>query len=127
MKFKSLRDLSLSGQRVLMRVDFNVPQDKQTGAITNTARIAAALPTDGGRDGLSEEDKRVLALWGPNVSVIVLREAPEKKTSWFAQASSGWASSTDRDRPPTLISPASSISASSSALPCVSTAALLRA
>ncbi len=45
MKFRSLRDLSLSGKRVLMRVDFNVPQDKQTGAITNTARIAAALPS----------------------------------------------------------------------------------
>ena len=44
-KFKSLRDLKLSGSRVLMRVDFNVPQDKQTGAITNTARIAAALPS----------------------------------------------------------------------------------
>jgi len=44
-KFKSLRDLQLSGQRVLMRVDFNVPQDKVTGAITNTARIAAALPS----------------------------------------------------------------------------------
>jgi phosphoglycerate kinase len=26
-------------------VDFNVPQDKQTGAITNNARIVAALPT----------------------------------------------------------------------------------
>jgi phosphoglycerate kinase len=45
MKFKSIRDLSLSGKRVLMRVDFNVPQDKVTGAITNTARIAAALPS----------------------------------------------------------------------------------
>ncbi len=44
-KFKSIRDLALSGKRVLMRVDFNVPQDKQTGAITNTARITAALPT----------------------------------------------------------------------------------
>ncbi len=44
-KFKSIRDLQLSGKRVLMRVDFNVPQDKQTGAITNTARITAALPT----------------------------------------------------------------------------------
>ncbi|MBC7368516.1 MAG: phosphoglycerate kinase [Undibacterium sp.] len=43
--FKSIRDLDLSGKRVLMRVDFNVPQDKQTGAITNTARIAAALPS----------------------------------------------------------------------------------
>ncbi len=44
-KFKSIRDLSLSGQRVLLRVDFNVPQDKATGAITNNQRIAAALPT----------------------------------------------------------------------------------
>jgi len=44
-KFKSLRDLSLAGKRVLMRVDFNVPQDKTTGAITNTQRIAAALPS----------------------------------------------------------------------------------
>ncbi len=44
-KFKSIRDLNLAGQRVLMRVDFNVPQDKVTGAITNTQRISAALPT----------------------------------------------------------------------------------
>jgi phosphoglycerate kinase len=44
-KFKSIRDLSLAGKRVLMRVDFNVPQDKVTGAITNNQRIAAALPT----------------------------------------------------------------------------------
>jgi phosphoglycerate kinase len=44
-KFKSIRDLALAGKRVLMRVDFNVPQDKVTGAITNTARITAALPT----------------------------------------------------------------------------------
>ena len=28
-----------------MRVDFNVPQDKETGEITNPARIVAALPT----------------------------------------------------------------------------------
>jgi phosphoglycerate kinase len=45
MKAKSIRDLKLSGKRVLMRVDFNVPQDKSTGAITNNQRIAAALPT----------------------------------------------------------------------------------
>ncbi|HVU25022.1 MAG TPA: phosphoglycerate kinase [Opitutus sp.] len=44
-KFKSIRDLDLAGQRVLMRVDFNVPQDKATGAITNNQRIVAALPT----------------------------------------------------------------------------------
>jgi phosphoglycerate kinase len=44
-KFKTIRDLSLAGKRVLMRVDFNVPQDKSTGAITNNQRIVAALPT----------------------------------------------------------------------------------
>jgi phosphoglycerate kinase len=43
--FKSIRDLNLAGKRVLMRVDFNVPQDKATGAITNNQRIVAALPT----------------------------------------------------------------------------------
>jgi phosphoglycerate kinase len=41
----SIRDLDLTGKRVLIRVDFNVPQDKATGAITNNQRIAAALPT----------------------------------------------------------------------------------
>ncbi len=45
MKFKTIRDLSLAGKRVLIRVDFNVPQDKATGAITNNQRIVAALPT----------------------------------------------------------------------------------
>src|ERR1700749_3905932 len=44
-KFKTIRDLDLAGKRVLMRVDFNVPQDKKTGAITNNQRIVAALPT----------------------------------------------------------------------------------
>jgi phosphoglycerate kinase len=44
-KFKTIRDLTLAGKRVLMRVDFNVPQDKSTGAITNNQRIVAALPT----------------------------------------------------------------------------------
>jgi len=42
---KSIRDIDIKGKRVLMRVDFNVPQDKATGEITNNARIVAALPT----------------------------------------------------------------------------------
>ena len=42
---KSITDVPLSARRVVMRVDFNVPQDKETGAITNPARITAALPT----------------------------------------------------------------------------------
>jgi phosphoglycerate kinase len=42
---KTISDLALAGKRVLIRVDFNVPQDKATGAITNPQRIVAALPT----------------------------------------------------------------------------------
>eukprot|EP00943_MAST-04B_sp_MAST-4B-sp1_P009897 g9897.t1 len=35
----------VEGKRVLMRVDFNVPLDKQTGEITNDQRILGAIPT----------------------------------------------------------------------------------
>jgi phosphoglycerate kinase len=42
---RTLRDLDLAGKRALIRVDFNVPQDKATGEITNPQRIVAALPT----------------------------------------------------------------------------------
>jgi phosphoglycerate kinase len=43
---KTIKDLGdLTGKRVLARVDFNVPLDKQTGDITNDRRIRAALPT----------------------------------------------------------------------------------
>ena len=37
--------LNLEGKRIFMRCDFNVPQDKSSGAITNNARIAAAIPS----------------------------------------------------------------------------------
>jgi len=40
-----IEEVELKGKRALIRVDFNVPQDKATGAITNTKRIEAALPT----------------------------------------------------------------------------------
>ena len=42
---KTVRDVEVSGRKVLLRCDFNVPQDKDTGAITSDKRIVAALPT----------------------------------------------------------------------------------
>ena len=42
---KTVADVNVSGKKVLLRCDFNVPQDKETGAITSDKRIVAALPT----------------------------------------------------------------------------------
>jgi len=41
---KTVADINVKGKRVLMRVDFNVPQDDD-GNITNDDRITKALPT----------------------------------------------------------------------------------
>lgn len=41
---KSVEDIDVSGKKVIVRCDFNVPQD-ETGRITDDKRIVAALPT----------------------------------------------------------------------------------
>ena len=42
---KTVMDVDVAGKKILLRCDFNVPQDKKTGAITSDKRIVAALPT----------------------------------------------------------------------------------
>lgn len=65
---------NFNGQRALIRVDFNVPLDKQTQAITDDTRMRAAVPTI----------KKILADGG---SVILMshlgrpKEGPEAKYS----------------------------------------------
>lgn len=45
MNKKTIRDIELKDKRVLVRCDFNVPQDKQDLHITDDRRIREALPT----------------------------------------------------------------------------------
>ena len=45
MNKKTVRDIDANGKKVLVRCDFNVPIDSETGKITDNRRIRAALPT----------------------------------------------------------------------------------
>ncbi len=42
---KTLKDMDVHGKKVIARVDFNVPLDMESGAITDDSRIGATVPT----------------------------------------------------------------------------------
>jgi phosphoglycerate kinase len=56
---RSVEQLELQGKRVFVRVDFNVPIDKKTGAVKDDSRVRAALPTI--RYAIGKKAKVILA------------------------------------------------------------------
>jgi membrane-bound lytic murein transglycosylase D len=60
--------------------------DRRDKHIASLRRIVAALDTDGGRDALSDEDKSLLSLWGPNASAIILKDAMQRIRFQLGQA-----------------------------------------
>jgi len=60
--------------------------DRRDRHIAALRRIIAALPSEAGRDALSAEDKRLLALWGPNPSASLLKDATTRIRFQLGQA-----------------------------------------
>jgi membrane-bound lytic murein transglycosylase D len=63
-----------------------VVDERRDRHVAALRRIIAALPTEAGRDALSDEDKRILAMWGPNPSAILLRDATQRIRFQLGQA-----------------------------------------
>ena len=55
---KTIKDIAITGKHILIRVDFNVPLDKQQ-IITDDSRIQAVLPTL--KYALSQKAKIIVA------------------------------------------------------------------
>ena len=77
---QTVKDVPLSGKKVLLRCDFNVPQDKTTGEITSDKRIVAAMPTieylvnHGARVILCSHMGKPKGEWKPELSLQVVAD-----------------------------------------------------
>jgi len=60
--------------------------DRRDRHIAALRRIIAALPSEESRGALSADDKRLLALWGPNPSAIILKDATTRIRFQLGQA-----------------------------------------
>src|SRR6187399_646811 len=63
-----------------------VVDERRDRHIAALRRIIAALPTEATREALSADDKRLLAMWGPNPSAIILRDATARIRFQLGQA-----------------------------------------
>jgi membrane-bound lytic murein transglycosylase D len=60
--------------------------DRRDRHIAALRRIIASLPSEAGREALSADDKKMLALWGPNPSAILLKDATTRIRFQLGQA-----------------------------------------
>jgi membrane-bound lytic murein transglycosylase D len=63
-----------------------IVDERRDRHIASLRRVIAALDSGADRESLSQEDQRVLALWGPNPSPVILREAAKRIRFQLGQA-----------------------------------------
>ncbi len=84
----TVRDIDVTGKTCLVRVDFNVPTEPDTGRISDDSRIRAALPTI--HHLQSQQAKIVLCshFGRPNGKVVEklrMTAIRERAADWFGQ------------------------------------------